>query len=359
MHLTILTIGSRGDVQPFIALALGLREAGYTVRLATHANFEAEIRAYGLEFALIAGNPQEAIQGLTGQATLNSRNPIEFSRRFGEMLNETLESALTDSWNACQGTDSIITSSIAFWGFDIAEALKVPCYLAALQPFTPTQSFPLCSTPQHLLNLGGFYNRLTYAALYQLVWQLIRHPVNSFRQSTLQLPKIPVWQTPLQRMQQQGIHFLHAFSPLVVPRPPDWSDNIHITGYWFLDTPPEFMPPEKLLNFLRDGSPPVYIGFGSMAERDPELTTEIALATLAKTKQRGILLTGWGGISNADLPDTIFKLESIPHDWLFPQMACVVHHGGAGTTAATFRGWSSGGGGAILRRSAVLGIPRC
>lgn len=337
MHITILTVGSRGDFQPFLALAIALQQAGHRVRFATHANFKAEVRAYGLEFALITGNPQAVIQSDTGQAALRSKNPIEFSRQFSAMLNSILESALIDSWKACQGTEALIAGAVAFWGFDIAEALRIPCYIAALQPFTPTGAFAQVNTPQQLGRLGRIYNRFTFAVQYRLVWQFVCNAVNQFRTQTLKLPLVSRFDSPMSRMQRHGVPFLHAFSPAVVPKPADWLDRVYVTGYWFLEQSKDFTPPADLLEFLSAGSPPVYIGFGSMAGREPEETTEIALKALEKTGQRGILLTGWGGFSNADLPDTVLKLESIPHDWLFPQMACVVHHGGAGTTAATFR----------------------
>ena len=103
-----------------------------------------------------------------------------------------------------------------------------------------------------------------------------------------------------------------------------------------MDAPDDFIPPTDLVEFLKAGSPPVYIGFGSMAGEEAQKISEIALAALAKTKQRGIFLSGWSGVKNS-LPDTVFQIDNIPHSWLFPQMACIVHHGGAGTSAATFR----------------------
>jgi sterol 3beta-glucosyltransferase len=122
-----------------------------------------------------------------------------------------------------------------------------------------------------------------------------------------------------------------------VPKPADWNGSCHVTGYWFLDAPDDFAPPAPLLDFLADGEPPVSIGFGSMSSRDAEAMTDMALTALQQTGQRGLLLTGWGGITQTDLPDTVFKLEAIPHDWLFPQMKAIVHHSGAGTTAAALR----------------------
>lgn len=135
----------------------------------------------------------------------------------------------------------------------------------------------------------------------------------------------------------KGFPMLYGFSPSVIPPPVDWRAEDHVTGYWFLDPPADWTPPPDLLNFLQAGSPPVYVGFGSMGNRDPAETTDLVLQALSKTGQRAILLTGWGGMQKTDLPASVFMVDSIPHAWLLPRVAAVVHHGGAGTTAAGLR----------------------
>jgi sterol 3beta-glucosyltransferase len=337
MHITILTIGSRGDVQPYLALAIGLQNAGYTVKLATHAKFEPEIRAYGLDFAVINGNPQEAIASESGQEFMQTKNPLLLASRFADVVEPIMKTALVESWDACQKTDVIITGSIAFWGFYIAQKLKIPFYFAAMQPFTATKELPFNGTPPELEKLGGWYNRLTYKVLNQLFWLSFRNSINKFRKTVLDMPVLGLWHSPLESMQRTNINFLYGFSPSVIPKPADWGTYEHVTGYWFLDAPADFVPPSDLVNFINSGTPPVYIGFGSMSGKQAEKVAEVALAALAKTKQRGIFLTGWSGVENINLPENIFKINSIPHSWLLPKMACIVHHGGAGTTAATFR----------------------
>jgi sterol 3beta-glucosyltransferase len=129
----------------------------------------------------------------------------------------------------------------------------------------------------------------------------------------------------------------YGYSPVVLPKPVDWGDWIHVTGYWFLDAPARWQPPVPLVDFLQSGPPPIYIGLGSMSEREPEETTKMLLHALSLTGQRAVLASGWSGLGNQMLPDNVFRIEAIPHDWLFPQMAAVVHHGGCGTTAAGLR----------------------
>ncbi len=129
---------------------------------------------------------------------------------------------------------------------------------------------------------------------------------------------------------------LYGFSPNVIPKPSDWGDHIEITGYYFLKDS-AWQAPIGLTDFLEAGSPPIYLGFGSMNTRNPEQTTDIVLEALARTKQRGLIVTGWGGLRKSDLPESVFKIEYAPHEWLLPRTAAIVHHGGAGTTGASLR----------------------
>ena len=325
MRITILAVGSRGDVQPYVALGLGLQAAGHKVQLATYGIFEEFVSSRGLDFAPIGANPQGYINAL-------SRN-VDYWLIF----RSNLERLMADCWDCCQGTEAIIYSQVALPGYHIAEKLRVPCFGAYTNPLTRTRALPHpFYTPA--FNLGGTYNWLTYVLHEQVRWQSMRKMINQWRQETLNLP--PLGFTGLYgRQQKQQIPLLHCLSPAVIPRPHDWPDRAHITGYWFLEHSTDWQAPQALVDFLESSEPPVYIGFGSMGEHNPEAITEmtdLALSALAQTKQRGILLTG-ASISNADLPDDVFKIASVPHDWLFPLSRAVVHHGGAGTTAAALR----------------------
>jgi sterol 3beta-glucosyltransferase len=130
---------------------------------------------------------------------------------------------------------------------------------------------------------------------------------------------------------------LYGFSPSVIPAPADWTGNTHVTGYWFVDEVKNWQPPSALIDFLQSGPAPVYIGFGSMSNRNPEQTADLVIQALERINQRAILLSGWGGLQRANVPDSIFMLDSVPHSWLFPRVSAVVHHGGASTTAAGLR----------------------
>lgn len=333
MHVTLITVGSRGDVQPFVALGVGLRRAGHTVRLATHGIFRSLAEAQGLEFAALEGNPAAITQGAEGQAWLESeRNPIQFVRGFQKLMGPIMAQAMRDAWALCQGTEAIISSGTGFFvAYSIAERLRVPFLQAYLQPVHPTRAFPSSLFPTPFRG-GGWFNYLSHIIGGQGFWQVMRPAINATRRDLLDLPPLPP-AGPFLDLERAKMPIVYGYSPAVLPKPKDWGDWVHVVGYWLLEQP-NWTPPPALADFLAAGPPPVYIGFGSMSDRDPARMTEVVLGALRRAGQRGLLATGWGGLSQSDLPDEVFKLEQAPHDWLFRRVAAVVHHGGAGTTAA-------------------------
>lgn len=331
MKITILAVGSEGDVRYLLALGKGLKTAGYNVCLAAHSAFEKTVCNLQLEFAPIRANVREAFESEAGQEALAKGRLRDFLR----MTHPFLVQAASDCWAACQGADAILYSALG-WMFapSIGEKLNVPNICAFPAPLDPTRSFPSLIITQR--NLGGILNRLTYVLSDMIYWFPFRSMVNVWRAEQLNLPPLGMDypQDYRQQYRRQPKPGLFAFSPHVVPKPRDWVEQAIVTGYWFLDKPTHWQPPSELVDFLGAGPPPVYIGFGSMSSRKPEATTNIVLQALARSKQRGVLATGWGGLSQSDLPDDVFKIEWAPHTWLFSQMAAVVHHGGAGTTGA-------------------------
>ena len=154
---------------------------------------------------------------------------------------------------------------------------------------------------------------------------------------TLDLPPGRRFPDLLTRSDGTPVPILYPYSRHVLPVPQDFPPHVHVTGYWFLDHSPHWQPAPELERFLESGTPPVYIGFGSIGARNAEKRTTLVLEALEKSGQRGLLVSGWGGLTASELPPTVFMAESVPHDWLFPRVAAVVHHGGAGTTAAGLR----------------------
>ncbi len=335
MRITILAVGTRGDVQPYIALGLGLRAAGHDVRVAAASNFESFVRTYGLDYARLEGNFRELMGADAMQQFMARRNPVHVYREMTKLLRHILECFATDSWNACQDADAVIFSTIAVTGYHVAEKLDIPSCWAPLQPMSRTRAFPSVIVPIGN-DRNGTLNWLTHIFEEQIAWQPSRDFINRWRKDFLGLKPCP-FSGPYALLEKKHYPIIYGYSPTVLPKPSDWGDWIHVSGYWFLDHHEPWQPPAALVNFIDAGTPPVYVGFGSMNNREAGKLTKVVVDAVTTAKQRAVLATGWGSLHDVDLPDTIFKVDAIPHDWLFPQMAVAIHHGGAGTTAAALR----------------------
>jgi sterol 3beta-glucosyltransferase len=335
MHVTILTVGSRGDVQPYLALAAGLRRAGDQVRVATHRPFQAAVHQRGLEFRPVAGNPRELLESEAGLAWLEAgRNPLAGTRRLLRLAQPHVARLLADAVVACQDTQAIIYAPLGMAGYHLAQQQRVPSILAALVPLTPTRAFPAAGAPAW--PLGGAYNLATHLVAEQLGWQPFRRQLNHWRRQTLGLAPVGLL-GPGRHQRRHREPVLYGYSPSVVPKPPDWGSHLHVTGYWFPDPDPAWQPPPALTRFLAAGPAPVYVGFGSMTDRDPAGLARTAVAALRRAGCRGVLARGWAALASANDHDDLMVVDELPHDWLFPRMAAVVHHGGAGTTHTGLR----------------------
>jgi sterol 3beta-glucosyltransferase len=337
MRITILAAGSRGDVQPYVALGMGLQQAGHEVRLVASSDFEAFIESRGLGFFSAGVDMRRLLQAEEARATLAAeRSTLRGLWQTFREWQPAIERIQECMWQASQEAQAIVFSTLGMGAYHIAERLRLPCCWALTFPmFGRTRTRPNPLLPA--LPLGGGYNLLTHIFVERFWQQLVGRAYNSWRQAQLDLPLIPLRRWPYTQLHGQPVPLLYSYSPAVVPRPPDWSEHAHVTGYWFLDHSPDWRPPADLLGFLESGPPPVYVGFGSMNTRDPEGTSRIVLDALKRSGQRGVIAMGWGGLSQLALPDQVLVVESVPHDWLFPRMAAVVHHGGAGTTGAGLR----------------------
>lgn len=349
MHIALIALGSRGDVQPYIALGVGLHRAGHTVRIITHENYAGLVQAHGLEFWPVSGNVQDVAETEEMRALVEKGNFLAISREMAKQAQQATLLWAQEGLDGCRGMDMLISGiGGLFVGLALAEKLDIGFIQAHVTPFTPTADFPGAIAPSSLPRLGGAINRLTHHLTRQMMWQPFRSADASMRQQVLGLAPASFW-GPFGDDRLRRSPTLYGFSPAVLAKPADWGEDVHITGYWFLDAEAEWNPPADLVNFLEQGPPPVFIGFGSMAQRKPQETAEIILQALAHTKQRGVIQSGWANLRRGEVPsprsspvsspgpDDVIFIDSIPHTWLFPRMAAVVHHGGAGTTAAGLR----------------------
>lgn len=330
-RITILAQGSHGDVQPFIALAFHLHRAGYRVRMIANEDFAPLIDSYGLDYVPLASNVQTMVNSPKGQAMIHTGNTLAALRYFMTEVQHRIDDTQWAAWQACQESDALVYSGIAMSGASIAEKLGIPSMSVFMIPAYPTRDLPV---PQGNLPDWPIFNAALYGIFIELSWLLFRNAINRFRRR-LDLSTAPWGYKHL--LNDPRTPILLAYSEHILPRPSDWPSHIHICGYWFLPPPPNWTPPQELLKFLEVGSPPIYIGFGSMADRNAEAKTRAIIEAIVQTGQRAILSKGWGGLNANELPKSIFMCDYVPHEWLFERVSMVIHHGGAGTTAAGLR----------------------
>lgn len=334
MNITIATVGSRGDIQPYVALGWGLQQAGHHIQLAADTEFETFIRGHGLDFAPVNADPRQALEEDIRQI---GSNPIRLLNWIKRNLKPVAHQYVVDIKQACQGSDGILYSTLAFLSYHVAEALQIPSMAAFLQPFTPTRAFssPVAANIPLWFPFQGEFNWLSFR-LYNLIsYRMFKGITDDCRREILNLPPVP-WQV-YQSLDVSETPIIYGYSPYVIPKPADWDSHNQVTGYWFLETTETWQPPVELSRFLEAGSSPVYVGFGSTVDREAETLTEVVVDALQQASRRGILLGGWSELGSRGLPDSVLKVNEVPHDWLFPRVAAVVHHGGAGTTAAGLR----------------------
>lgn len=340
LSIVCLTIGSRGDVQPYIALCKDLIKEGHKPRIATHAEFGDWIKGHGIDFAPVEGNPAELMRICVEHGMFTYSFMKEANAKFRGWLDAVCSSA----WKACQGADVLIESPSAMAGIHIAEALEIPYFRAFTMPWTRTRTYPHAFSVMEK-KMGGGYNSLTYVTFDTIFWTAISGQMNKWRRRELGLQN-----TTQAKMQSNLRPFLYNFSPSVVPPPLDWPDWIRVTGYWFLDESERYEPPADLVAFIAkartDNKKLVYVGFGSIVIDDPAALTKTVVESVLKADVRCILSKGWsdrlGKTKDASkpevpLPPEMFQIQSAPHDWLFKQMDAAVHHGGSGTTGASLR----------------------
>jgi sterol 3beta-glucosyltransferase len=329
-RIALATIGTQGDVQPFVALALRLKDAGHSVVLGTSENFQGFVESYGLDFVSLGKDMQAFLTQDAFRGRVVSARALGNATTLWRDAQGLIETATRAAWPMARGADALVLNMNTSFGLDFAEALGIPAVFIAPQPLTATSDFPLVIFGSQ--NLGRPLNRLSYGIMGLQQW-FYNLPRNRLRAELMQLPA-----------RRNGAFFratdgtpvpvLYCYSPLVSPAPADWPASSVVTGFFRLEDRSGWAPTPELRAFLDAGEPPVFIGFGSMPF-GTERNTEILATAMALWGGRAVVARGWGGIDPKRLPGSVFPLlERAPHDKLFPLMRAVVHHGGAGTTAA-------------------------
>ncbi|KAE8361542.1 hypothetical protein BDV27DRAFT_132880 [Aspergillus caelatus] len=352
LNILLQVVGSRGDVQPFIVLGKALQAHGHRVRLATHLMFRDFVNEHGLEFFNIGGDPGELMSFMVKNPYLIPNIESLFDGSVTRRRKE-LRAIIGGCWRSCfeagEGistisndpitvspfvADAIIANPPSFAHIHCAEKLGVPLHMMFTMPWSPTQAFP-----HPLANIASrgtertVGNLTSYVLTEMLIWQGVGDLINDFRRFELGLDQLDDLNgsTLIDRLQ---IPFTYLWSPSLLGKPNDWKQHIEITGFNFLPEHGTYKPPQDLVEFLSVGDPPIYIGFGSIVVDDPDALTKTILNAVKLTGQRALVSKGWGGLGAEQInwPD-VFFLDNVPHHWLFKHVSCVVHHGGAGTTA--------------------------
>jgi len=335
----VTAAGSRGDVQPCVALGLGLQGAGHEVTVASWEPYRSMVESRGLAFYPVAGPAPGSLMSALVDA---GRNPLKYARRFRPLLRPHVERGIRDCLAACADADAVLYTPLGFAGFMAAEHLMLPSVGSMVEPlFVRSGAYQSAAVgpPARLPALRGPYNHLSHRAVEQLYWRVMQPLVADAREK-IGLPPMRVLQSPLVEIHRTRRPLLLGWSRHVLPADPRDEARRPTTGYWFLDGGPDWEPPEKLRRFLEDGEPPVALGLGSMTGVEAAETGRIVAATaeaLGRAGLRGVLLSDHAGV-DATLPDNVVRVPGeVPYDWLFSRVAAAVHHGGAGTVAAALR----------------------
>jgi len=330
MTVAIVTIGSQGDIVPFLALALGLKRHGHEVRIAAFDRFRSVVERHGFAFSPLSGDADEVIRTLIGMNV----GPVRYFRGLDRMMETWGDRLLRDVSAACGNADAVVYSLLGSVAWHMAEKAGIRAFRAFPCPLDPTPTFPAMTAPR--LPLGGPYNLLTYGA-GDLLWGRATKKHLAGWRASMGLPALRGTGFPYRSLRGKPVPTLYMFSPSVLPAPAGWQPHHHVTGYWFLDESGGWRAPAGLQGFLEKGEPPLYVGFGSMLGGSFRQALETIVSSLKRTGRRAVLSSGWGNLAQADLPDFVHKADYVPHDWLFPRVSAVIHHGGAGTTAAGLR----------------------
>jgi UDP:flavonoid glycosyltransferase YjiC (YdhE family) len=338
MHIGLFTIGSRGDVQPFVALALGLKKQGHQVTLATHANFRSFVEGYGVDFFELPGDTEGLLHTETGKEIVRTGNVTQFLRHaFNEL--HGMRVPLRERILECFGIIdvAVVNCTMALFTNTATEKANKPQLFIQLNPPNiPTREF--AALDLDWLNWPWF-NRISYSFFNELMWLFLKKDVNEWRKE-LGLPRAKV--SLMQEIFQHKIPIIHAFSPELIARPKDWAGHYPVTGFLTLPyesriSHPSDEIPESLKIWLENGPAPIYMGFGSIPIPDADRFIDLIEQTVNGTGKRIVLCAGWSRFKILPTNPNIYFIERTNHEWLMPLCSAGLVHGGIGSLAALLR----------------------
>lgn len=331
MRITMLTIGSTGDVRPYVLLGRELKARGHEITIATLSGFENLIAENGLNYYRLSGDVEKLMANIMKPGV----NGVTFLKEFEDSIRDVAPILLNDLTHACDDTDAMICTFFGSLYYSIAEKQGIPCIQTQYFPMDPTTAMPISSAPGQ--RLGKAWNLTSYRLGYLLISLLEKRYLTQWRiDNGMEVRKLHT--SPDYHAGSHTIPVVYAISPLVLPRPKSWGEHIHMSGFWWDQSPVAWEPPQELVDFLNQGEQPIYIGFGSMVSGNMTKTFTKVLKAVRAARVRAVISMGWGGKDlHLRSNSRVYFAEYVPHDWLFPRVKAVVHHGGAGTTAAGLR----------------------
>ncbi len=331
MNITIMTLGSRGDVQPFVALAQELLAHGHHPTICTGECFKSFIESYGITFAPVSLDLMAVLNTPQGAAMMNGgwRALPKTLGYLKKVINPAFRASLDNFWQAAQGANLIIYHPKVTAAVDMAAALGISCLSISPVPIIyPISEFPnLALAPT--ANWGSFLNKLSYKIMEKADLANMS-AINDFRQKTLHLPNRKAGLFAYKNGNSL-IPILYPISPALFAEVKSWQNHVFIPGFFFLPPLAKELAPD-LLAFINEGTPPIVISFSSMPLKNPDDFAHKLIMALTATGNRAIILSGVSGLKLPTHSD-IFITPQAPHALLFPQAKGIVHHGGAGTTA--------------------------
>lgn len=337
MRVALVSFGSRGDVQPFIALALGLKRAGHDPFLAAPSNFAGLAAEYGVPFRSFSCDTRELAQRPDVKRAVESGMLSFLRRRLLRRRQPILDGLNFDVWRLTEDAEAMVFRAGAPpAAYSIACRRGIPSLELMYLPLEPSATLPAVAAGMRKGG-GRLFNLLMGHLTYQVFWRMFAPSANRFRREVLGMPRLPFFGMR-REYARRGHPTLYAYSPTVLPKPADWRPDAHVVGYLFADPPAGWRPPAELCRFVEEGPKPVYVGFGSMPSSKAEKMAAVVLQGLRESGQRAVLQGGWGELGAGEaLPEEVFRIDDMPFEWLFSRMAAIVHHGGAGTTSYALR----------------------
>lgn len=335
MRIVIFTLGSRGDVQPYVALGKTAIKRGHSVVICTGKSFKDFIKENGIEFEEAESDLMAMLETEEGKLVFNSalKHPIKTKNYLKNVVNPAYRKTLDQFYKSAQGADIIIYHPKAFGAPDIAKHLGIPCISMPPVPITyPIEEFPnLALFPKG--NLGKKLNRLTYKIMDKAESASIKE-VNDFRVKTLNLPKRKSGEYTF-KIDNKQIPIIYPISSYLFKEVKSWENKVYIPGFFYLDIENQVLD-EKIIEFVNNGKEPIVISFSSMPLKDADSFKEKLIKALISTNNRAIILVGNSGI-RLESNENIMVIKSAPHTLLFPLAKGIIHHGGVGTMAAALK----------------------